>query len=287
MGEAKNAKRFYLTLDFEEDLGSAAPSATFYSHKGTPRFIERVLAHDWKITIFVTGQILAEQPELIEPYRAHPDRFSFGLHAYDHRDVFNREAQLSNVERGLKAYADFFGRPPLIYRAPNGMLLRGQLLRLVDNGVLAGSNFFPCWFPGRFDYSHVPRTPFRVEGTDFIEMPFSVTRLPRIPIALSYHQLFGRTLLTQLASFDRPSSIVFDFHLHDLFPETWYNTIPISRGMKMAYYQASRPGRAIELFERLTADYAGKGYVFADLHDYLHELRSGSIDEVSLARLYP
>ena len=49
--ESHQGPEVYLTLDFEEDLGSAAREITFYSHRKTDKLIQYVKDHNLKITL--------------------------------------------------------------------------------------------------------------------------------------------------------------------------------------------------------------------------------------------
>ena len=104
-----------------------------------------------------------KHPELLQPYLDNPSNFQCELHAYDHTTIFKSiNERKENMQKGIEAYRKFFGKTPKLYRAPNGMITPEEINLLIDEGLYAGSNFFPTRFPGRFNNSHIPKSPFFV-----------------------------------------------------------------------------------------------------------------------------
>jgi hypothetical protein len=229
-------KKLFLTLDFEEDLGSANPSKSFYCHESSGILVHFIRERDLKVTLFITGEILEKYPNLLQPYQDHPNNFQFELHAYDHTSIFKSIAERKkNMRRGIEAYRNFFGSTPKFYRAPNGMISPEEIDLLINEGLYAGSNFFPTRFPGRFNNSHIPRTPFFVNRTNYFEVPVAVTSRFSVPYSLSYIKLIGSKLFSLLENGQLPENLVFDFHLHDLFPDQYHKKIKLSPLHRLAY----------------------------------------------------
>lgn len=256
----ERGKSLYLTLDFEEDGGSAAASTSFRCHEASEALVSFLADNGLCATLFVTGEILERQPRLLEPYLAHPQRFQFETHGYDHASASRGpEDRWENIVRGVDAYEAFFGRTPAIYRAPDGIISAYEARRLPSLGLQASSSLFPSWFPGRFNNLHVPREAFRIRETGLAELPFATTSLFRAPIALSYIQLLGKTAYRLLLSRRIPGDLVFDFHLHDLAPRAWDK-----RGVRLAHRllyarsgMAGDPFAALRWIVRLLQD---RGY---------------------------
>jgi uncharacterized protein YegP (UPF0339 family) len=230
------SKNLFLTLDFEEDLGSANPTKSFHCHESSGTLVHFISECDLKVTMFITGEILEKYPHLLRPYQDHPNNFQFELHAYDHSTIFRSISERKeNMKKGIDAYRAFFGRTPKFYRAPNGMISPEEIDLLINEGLYAGSNFFPTRFPGRFNNSHIPRTPFFVNQSNYFEVPVGVTSRFSVPYSLSYIKLIGSKLFSLLENGQIPDNLVFDFHLHDLFPDQYYKKVKLSPLHRFAY----------------------------------------------------
>jgi len=255
------SKNLFLTLDFEEDLGSANPAKSFYCHQGSDTLVSFVIEGDLKITMFITGEILEKYPELLEPYLKNPGNFQFELHAYDHTTIFKSiPERKENMLQGIEAYRKFFGKTPKYYRAPNGMISPEEIKLLIDEGVYAGSNFFPTRFPGRFNNSHIPKTPFFVNQTNYFEVPVAVTNRFSVPYSLSYIKLVGSKMFSLLENDLAPDDLVFDFHLHDLFPDQYRNKIKLPALHRLAYSINGSNKKSFFIFEKFIDQLIKKNY---------------------------
>lgn len=278
----------YLTLDLEEDLGSAAQSLSYFCHEKSHLFIKMVKESNIKITIFVTGDIIENHFDLLEPYIAEPHFFEFELHSYDHRYVYSSvNKRLENISRSVDAYVKFFSKAPLIFRNPDGVISKLEIELLFKNGIKYGSNFFPAYFPGRFNNLHLPTNPFRIKGLDYIEIPMSVTKLLKIPLSLSYIQLFGNLLYKAILKYGVDESIVFGFHLHDLFTKELFSKgINISLVHKMAYFKAAYLSNGLRLFNEMLNYFKQKNYNFNFLSSYIEDIKKDNIGEISFNELF-
>jgi peptidoglycan/xylan/chitin deacetylase (PgdA/CDA1 family) len=257
----KRNKFFYLTLDFEEDLGSANSKKTFFCHRKSKELVKYVLEQDLKVTMFVTGEILEVHPHLLDPFLDYSHNFHFELHAYDHTAIFKTIAERKrNIVQGLKAYRQFFGRTPRFYRAPNGMISNEEINLLIEEGLYAGSNFFPTFFPGRFNNLKIPQNPFFVNHTPYFEIPVSVTKYLSIPCSLSYIKLIGWRIFRLLNPKMSSPHLVYDFHLHDLFPDEYKGKIDMSIAHKIAYSINGSNKMSFEIFDKSIQYYLRQGY---------------------------
>ncbi len=280
-------KIIYLTLDFEEDVGSASQEKTFYSHRHSDQFVRYINDNNLKVTLFITGEIIDKRPELLEPYMAYPDNFEFEFHSYDHSCVYDSHYnKIALIKKGLEAYQHFFGRNPLLYRAPDGVISKEEIVYLIDQGIHFGSNIFPTLFPGRFNNANAPQYPFRLTEDNYIEIPFSVTKYFRIPVSLSYIQLIGMTLFQLINSSRGYDRVIFDFHLHDLYTKEWYGKKKMRLQHTLGYFRASYQN-GIDTFKKVVDYFMQNGYSFDLLKSLVKELQQKpDIPALSLEGVY-
>jgi hypothetical protein len=245
-------------------------------------FIHFVKTHNLKVTLFITGEILEQRGKLLVPYIAEKEHFQFEIHAYNHDDVYNSiPDRINNIRKGLNAYTHFFQKIPRIYRAPNGIISREEIEFLVQHKVYYGSSIFPTFIPGRFNNLRFPRTPFKVCGLNFTEIPFTTTKVLRIPIALSYIQLFGLHFFKTLMMFEKPNDIVFDFHLHDMYPKEWYSKHKLPLVPKLAYYRATFDNYAWITLAKTLSFFKRHEYRFEVINTLVDELNKDNLQEFS------
>lgn len=272
----------HFTLDFEADLGTAAATKSYKAGASPERLLEIVERYELPLTVFCEGEILEERFDLVEPLIEAGAEIE--LHGYDHTAAFLGEAhRLDNLRAGLEAYRRRFGQPPRAYRAPNGMIGRAELELLSIEGVSYDSSIFPTRFPGRFDFSHCPRRPFRFKGLPILELPFATLDRIRIPVALSYFQLFGPTLFVGLiALLGVPDEIVFDFHMHDLVRGGWHKRPGVPWAARLGYARAQSMADPARVLEAAARFFLRKGYRPEPLSHLYRTIDVGSVPEVEL-----
>jgi hypothetical protein len=115
---------------------------------------------------------------------------------------------------------------------------REDIALLGSLGLRYDASIFPVRRPGRYDFSAMPRTPFRWEGTSLVEMPFGLFT-GSIPAGMSFINLLGATLSAKflrgqaLALAGKSASVV-DMHFHNLF--TCYSAMQcLPPGLQMMY----------------------------------------------------
>ncbi len=279
-------KNLYITLDFEEDYGSPGKEKTYFCHKNSREFINFVKHEELKVTLFITGEITHEKKELLQPFLENSNFFEFEQHAYNHEDVFGSvEQKIENIQKGINSYELFFGKKPLIYRAPFGIISKEEVQFLIKNQIFYGSNFFPSFFPGRFNNLHVPTKPFRFKNTSFVEIPFSVASFFRLPIAVSYMQLLGFDLYKLFLS-NLGDSINFNLHFHDLFPESAYFNTDLTKPQKIAYYRASRKDYAFNVFKKAIIFFKKKGFHSKLFIDLIQSLENEKLQEKEFYEIF-
>ncbi len=280
-------KQIYLTLDFEEDYGTASRKKCFLSHNHSEKFIRFVKENDLRVTLFVTGEILDNQPELVEPYVQENGFFEFETHGYNHEDVYAHvDKRIENINRGVMAYKRFFAREPKVYRAPNGIISGQETEFLMANNIKFSSSIFPAFFPGRFNNLHVPQSPFKFKNTDFVEMPFSTTPVLRIPIALSYIELMGLGFMKIAMTKEIPNDIIFDFHLHDIFPQESYHKTSMPFIHKLFYLRSSAEGYAWATWEKTVRYFKNNKFTFSLLSSYRDQLSRLDLPELASQEVF-
>jgi hypothetical protein len=263
-----------LTLDLEEDGGAAARTIRYECAERASLLSELLEREGLTLTVFVSGRLLSERPDLIDLFDR--ERTIFENHGYDHRDVHgSAAARRDNLLRGHEAYEAFFRCAPRGYRAPNGIIGPEELRALHELGYRYDSSVFPTWFPGRYRHSRCPSEDFVWADLDLLECPVSVTSYLRVPLGVSFMQILGwpvyRRLLGRRAW---PARLLVDFHLHDLVPGAWYEDA--SLGYRLAYRRArsSRPMHLV--FQRLLEACAVHGYASTDCRSHAERLLSSS-----------
>ena len=267
-------KVFCLTLDVEQDFGARLSIPSFEGLSHIPELVDLLKRRDIPLTCFIQGSILETHQAEIEPLATLDAEFE--LHSYSHpkKEEHNIREEIDN---GLRAYFKYFRTSPSGYRAPQGVIREEDYAILSHSGFTYDSSVFPTFRPGIFNNMNKPTTPYRVNGSNILEVPFSVTSpLVRIPIALSYIKLLGRPFLELLKRVRCPDLIVFDSHLVDLFSLNCLADIPrqdlslVSRKIFKRIYQDCTDG--LHLLDEIISVFLENGYVFRKLGDAVKRL---------------
>jgi peptidoglycan/xylan/chitin deacetylase (PgdA/CDA1 family) len=259
-------QRFYLTIDFECDYGTALPENQYHAVTRVDELIDVLAGHEIPLTAFVQTEVFDRRPDAVEKLRAAPFPVEFYPHSHTHPK--RSEASVSEeVTTSTERFEDFFGARPAGYRFPNGNVRPDDYELLAAAGYDFDASVFPSWRPGHFDNSSEPTTPHLLEEYDLLEIPFTVLsdRL-RIPTALSYCRLGGRPLLAWLAA-NPPSTIVFNIHMHDLFNPPSFDRLP--RRYRAIY---ARNADRFGMLERVLASFSDTGFAFEPLSTVYEDL---------------
>jgi len=267
--ELENRKVVCLTLDVEQDYGDLLNEPAYEGLEYIPELADFFKEKGIPLTCFVQGSLFETHPEKIEVL-LHLDA-EIELHSYSHPGPDKMNVKFE-VERGKKAYYDYFGRPPAGYRSPLGVIREQDYEILAENGFKFDSSIFPSLRPGAFNNLRKPTKPYLLNNSRIVEFPFTVfSDVLRIPISLSYIKLFGKPYIYLLKNFSLPSLIVFDFHLHDLFhlrssDKTSSKKFPaIYHLIFRKIYQNDRSG--VTILDELITILKRKGYSFQKLMD--------------------
>ena len=223
------------SIDVEPDFGSLLSKDLYYGKHHLSTLKRIVDEYDLKITAFVTGKTLEDNPDIIDSLRSL--RAEIEQHSYFH--MSGRDSKIKDIAQGIEAHKRLLGTSPIGYRAPKGIITKQELLYLEKSGIKFDSSIFPAVFPGRYNRVGFPTEPFNVEGSNIVEIPFATVPKVRIPISLSYMQLLGLKIFQHLFKlFGLPKLIVYDFHTFELGKTPSYNELTLIP--RLGYYRAQR-----------------------------------------------
>jgi hypothetical protein len=260
-------KNIYYTLDLEPDYAGVAPSETYeaYSNKKLlNKFAEIIDTFDIKLTVFVTGKLLNSQREQISFFQQLGAEFE--LHGYDH--VMYQPEFMPEVEKGLDAYLTFFGRYPLGYRSPGGVMDPHLFEILANEGIKYDSSLIPSFRLGTYRNLNSPLQPHFPFDSSVLEIPMGVVPRIRALISASYIRLFGfSTYKLLFRLFGLPDRFVYLFHLVDLIPVTMRHHLT-------PFYQSAyaiRENNGMAYFEATARYFQNRGYRSAYLSSLFYE----------------
>jgi peptidoglycan/xylan/chitin deacetylase (PgdA/CDA1 family) len=259
----------YLTLDLECDFGTALTENTYEAVEHVDSVVSLLEAADVPVTCFVQTELLDERPEVVERFVHSEATVTFHPHSHTHNERGSTSIEWE-IERSTDRYREFFDRRPEGYRFPNGNVRESDYEVLAAHGYRFDASVFPTWRPGHFDNTSEPTVPTYLEQFDLFELPFTVaSSLVPIPTGLSYCRLLGKPF-TYYLTLAAPSTVVFNFHMHDLVtPATIDELPPLYR---LIY---ARNDRGLSLFRELITAFREAGYQFDTLDKAHKQLRSG------------
>ncbi len=244
------------TLDLEHDYAGIAPSETYESFFQTGllnKFADIVRRFGLKITVFATGKVLDQRTEIVEFFRKLDAEIE--LHGYHH--IMYHPDLTFEVEKGVEAYRKYFGRNPMGYRSPGGVLSPVLLRALAAEGIHYDSSLIPSFRWGVYKNLKSPTQPFQDPETSILEMPVAIVPKIRIPVAASYIRLLGLSTYKRLFGlFGTTSPLIYLFHLVDLI-ETQRRK-QLSPFWRFIYAKGKKKG--LEVFEASVKYFKNLGY---------------------------
>jgi peptidoglycan/xylan/chitin deacetylase (PgdA/CDA1 family) len=258
--------RFYLTLDFECDFGTALAENTYQAIEAVDQLIELLRQYSVPLTCFVQTELLDEKPGAVDALQSASFPVQFHPHSHTHRPR-DRTSITEEIAQSTNRFREFFGSDPVGYRFPNGNVRKKDYRILAEHGYEFNASLFPSWRPNHFDNSAAPTVPQYFDGLDIFEIPFTVySDRIRIPTALSYNRLLRRPFGWLLR--ERPPPVViYNIHMHDLVTPESFADLP--RPYRLLYGQNDR---GFELLERTLDAFVSKEYevgLIDDVHDSL------------------
>lgn len=266
----KNEKVVCLTLDVEQDYGDLLEEPSYEGLEHIVELTDFLKGRGIPLTCFVQGSILETHPNEVE--RLFALDIEFELHSYSHPGPWQMDTEFE-VAKGKEVYREFFGRDPIGYRSPLGVIERKDYEILASNYFRFDSSVFPSLRPGTFNNLRKPTRPYLIDNPKIVEFPFAVfSDIIRVPIALSYIRLLGKPYLYLLKTFHLPNLVVFDFHLHDLFELSSSDKIPLekfsfihNRIFRKIYQGGQTTG--LHILDELIGVLQKRGYKFMKLID--------------------
>jgi peptidoglycan/xylan/chitin deacetylase (PgdA/CDA1 family) len=259
-------KTVCFTIDVEPDFAGVLETDVYYGKNDLPKLERIVRQYGIKLTAFVTGKTLEENPDILESLKSM--KAEIEPHSYAH--LITHGPKFSDIEKGIRIHEKLVGNPPVGYRAPQGIITQDEAKFLEHMGIKFDSSIFPAFFPGRYNRLNFPTIPFKIFGSNVIEFPLAVVPRIRLPISLSYMQLLGIDTFRFLFNlFGIPQLLVYDFHTYEFGKLFSYNILPLLQ--KLGYFRAQRtykdPAAVFEGFVKyiLSAGYESK--YMLDIYD--------------------
>ncbi|MBU1615922.1 polysaccharide deacetylase family protein [bacterium] len=248
-----------ITIDLESDYGyNYIDSYGAFEDTGA---LESILdKYGIAPTAFITKGVLERPLSFVK--KLEEQKAQFELHIVTH---FPKEKRIKEMIRTKEAYIKRFGKPPLGYRGPAGLISEQELMILAREGFKFDSSIFPFRRPGFFDNSMMPQRPFIYEDSGLIEIPFSVIPKVRLPFSISYIQLFRSASYRLLEGiFGLPELLIFNLHLHDLFSSRAIKRLPLRWRMIYRWNYLSRP---LGILEDYIIRLKDQGYRFVSMKE--------------------
>jgi len=261
--------RFYLTLDFECDFGTALERNTYRAIESVDLLVDLLDGMGVPLTCFVQTEVLDVAPERVDAL-AGLDEVSFHPHSHTHRPREETDVSVE-IRTSTERYRDFFGDSPSGYRLPNGNVRIDDYRTLAEHGYGFDASLFPSWRPRHFDNTDAPTRPHRYPSLDLFEIPFTVySETARVPTALSYCRVLGRPF-TWLLSRCPPRVVVFNIHMHDLVTPPTYADLP---HVYRALY--ARNDHGFDLLARMLSTFDDLDYEFGTIDELHGELEDSA-----------
>ncbi len=270
LAKLKNRKIACLTLDLEQDYGDLLDEPSYEGLSHVSAVVNLLKTRDVPLTCFVQGTLFETHPSAIKQLSALDVEFE--LHTYSHPKPKEIDHELE-MRRGKEAFTKFFGREPLAYRSPSGVVTENMFALLPLYGFKFDSSVIPSLRPDVFNNLTKPTRPYLLNNSKVVEFPVTVfSKVIRVPVSLSYIKLLGKPYFRLLRISHLPNFIVFSFHLHDLYTLSSSSNIPL--GMFPPFYRVifrriykGRNNNGMELLKDLITLFSSKGYEFLKLVD--------------------
>lgn len=261
------------TLDLEPDFGGRTNS---YSSLDDMSYFQDIIQKSGiKLTTFAAGNLFEKKREIIKRFIDMGSEIE--LHSYSH-EIINQDEEYE-IKKSKKAYMGYFGKKPLGYRAPKGIITKKGFKALASENFKFDSSIYPTVLFGRYNNLRYPTMPFYLKEYKIIEIPFSVIPIIRLPLAMGYLQPVGQTISKQLINIlGLPNIIVFDFHMWNLYKPNNIGKLPL----KWRVLLARNLDKGMDMFKAFIKVFDEKGYKSIYMRD-LHYMAKKMIDKNELA----
>jgi len=259
-----------ITLDFELDYGDRIGEFNILQdHKSLTELSRLFSSLAIPVSAFVRTDVPINYPHSVDIIKSLAQDYHSHSHTHNMKH-FDSEAEISAT---VIPFEKTFGKKPMGYRAPHGILREGDVALLKKHGFRFSSSIFPSYRFGQFNNLSYPLEPFLWDN-GIMELPFAVVPFVRTIISLSYLKLLGWGMNKTLFSlFGLPDVVVFDSHLHDYFcNEHSYNQLPLH--LRMAWGMRRHAG--IEYLKRFVELLRNQGYRFLTMTELYDLLSKGA-----------
>ena len=146
-----------LTLDVEQDYGDLLDEPSYEGLGYISDLVDFFKERNIPLTCFIQGSLFETHPAEIKKLFALDAEFE--LHTYSHPCPEEANTKFE-VERGEEAYQNFFGKKPVGYRSPLGVIKEGDYTILASHGFGFDSSIFPSIRPNTFNNLRLPIKPY-------------------------------------------------------------------------------------------------------------------------------
>ena len=256
-------RRICMTLDLEPDHAGVVDTERYdaWNEKTVDTLVSLLQKYGAPLSIFVVGQSLHKQPTCIQKLIAYDSEFH--LHSYSH-NCTHPQAQYE-IEKGRKAFKEYFGQDPQGYRTPMGKIEVSDYEILKKEGFLFSSSIHPSIWPHP-KYLQYPDHPYFDPLSGMLEIPVTTHPLLRLPVSLGWMKMIGWVPYQHFFHQTTHSPFIFNMHLHDLYQATVFEMLP--RLWKLAYSRNRLYG--FDYLERSLYTLSERGYLFTTVSKVAH-----------------
>ncbi|MDH4220872.1 MAG: polysaccharide deacetylase family protein [Candidatus Aminicenantes bacterium] len=244
------------TVDLEHDYAGLSSSDKYeaFSHReDLDRLADIVRRFELKLTVFATGKVLTQRKETVKFFQDLGAEIE--LHGY-HHIMYQPDVALE-IKKGMEAYRKYFGKNPMGYRSPGGVISPILLKTLASEGIQYDSSLVPSFRWRVYKNLKSPIQPFYHPEAPIFELPIGVVPKIRLPIAASYIRLLGLSTYKLLFGlFGTHSPLVYLFHLVDLIPTEMLKRLSLF--WRCVYTKGQKKG--VEVFEASVRYFKNMGY---------------------------
>ncbi|MFH1575374.1 MAG: polysaccharide deacetylase family protein [Candidatus Nealsonbacteria bacterium] len=150
----------------------------------TDKILEVFKKYKIPATLFLTGEVLEKHADLAKNWA---QNYEIACHSFTHRfwNTLNAEEREKELDDFISLYRGIFQKSPMGFRAPSHVIDEQALDLIARKGFLYDSSVVPHYPPFKKYRGYkgkAPLLPFRLKGTNVLEIPVSGQSLG-IPLA--------------------------------------------------------------------------------------------------------
>jgi len=216
-----------ITCDIEPDYGGRTKTRELLDDRS---YLDSLAAHcqmlEVPLSVFIVTNLLKTNSQFLGAVRDHD--LDVHAHSHNHSILHYATNSASEIRAASEAFRKYFGREPLGYRAPQGLIVPGDWEVMADCGFTFSASVFPVHRPRLFDYRSLPQDPWKWAG-GVVELPFASTQKGRRILSVSYLKLLGRIYWKRVLARQEnmPRILIIDSHLHDFYVAESFRDLPL------------------------------------------------------------